>query len=77
MPWSSWRWASTLLTLALCGYTVHRLHRQAHAPYQCEMTYMHPSYQRVNVSSGLAGRYGLYTYEETEARPPLGALLMA
>ena len=58
--------------MAACAYTTARLHRLAHAPYQCEMTYMYPKYHAMNVSSPLAARYGLFRYEDTgtDVLPP-------
>jgi pimeloyl-ACP methyl ester carboxylesterase len=46
------------------------LHRRSHAAYQCEMTYMHPSYERMDVDSKLSWRYGLFLYRDTEAAAP-------
>lgn len=53
------------------------LHHRSHAAYQCEMTYMHPSYERVDVDSKLSRRYGLILYRDTEAAaPPHGMQLV-
>ena len=46
------------------------LHRRSHAAYQCEMTYMHPFYERMDVDSKLSWRYGLLLYRDTEAAAP-------
>ena len=48
--------------LAVCVYTIWTRVTLAQAPYQCEMTYMYPSYELVNVTSALSGRYRLYQY---------------
>lgn len=51
---------SVLLGLALAV----TLHRSAHAPYQCEMTYMWPRYEPVDVGSEHGGRYQLLLYRD-------------
>lgn len=73
---TAWQVAAAVLSLALLVHTGISLRRRAHAQYQCEMTYMRPSYRPVGISSALAGRYGLYLYEDTEATLPAGAVLM-
>lgn len=67
MPLQACRTATAFLTLGALMHTAVVLHRRSHAPYLCEMTYMHPSYERVNVDSKLSRRYGLFLYRDTEA----------
>lgn len=73
MQHTAWRTAAAVLALALLAHTGVSLRRRSHAQYQCEMTYMRPSYHPVNISTSNSGRYGLYLYEDAEAKAPEGA----
>lgn len=64
------RAVTTLLAIVVLSHLGATLHRCSHAPYQCEMTYMHPTYERVDVDSKLAQHYGLFTYRDAEADAP-------
>ena len=77
MRQGAWRVAAAALTLALLVHVGLTLRRKAQAPYQCEMSYMHASYQIVNITSSLQGRYSLYSYIDTEVSPQHGAAHMA
>ena len=61
------RAVTVMLAVGILLYMAIVLHRRSHAAYQCEMTYMHPSYERVDVDSKLSRRYGLILYRDAEA----------
>jgi hypothetical protein len=67
MPLQACRAGTAFLVLGALLHTTVVLHRRSNAPYQCEMTYMHPSYERVDADSKLSRRYGLFRYRDTEA----------
>lgn len=62
--------ATAVLAIGLLLHLGATLHRRSHAMYQCEMTYMHPSYERVDVDSKLSHRYGVFVYRDPNAEAP-------
>jgi hypothetical protein len=64
------RAVTAILAVGVLVHMAIMLHRRSHAAYQCEMTYMHPSYERMDVDSKLSWRYGLFLYRDTEAAAP-------
>ena len=64
------RAVTAILAVGALVHMAIMLHRRSHAAYQCEMTYMHPSYERMDVDSKLSWRYGLFLYRDTEAAAP-------
>lgn len=74
----SWSAVTAFLAVVLLAHVGLSLHRRSHAPYQCEMTYMHPSYQHVEIDGTLSLPYGLFQYADVQAAaPPQDALVRA
>ena len=56
--------ALAVFAVALALSLAFTLHRAAHAPYQCEMTYMWPRYEPVTFSRDHGSRNRLLLYRE-------------
>ena len=53
-----------LLSALLAAALALTLRRAAHAPYRCEMTYMYPRYDPVDVRGEAGSRYRLLLYRD-------------
>lgn len=54
---------TVLTVIAVCVAASFELYSRSNAAYQCEMTYMHPSYNQINTTSQLQ-RYRLFRYQD-------------
>ena len=56
--------ALAVTSLLLGGALAWTLHQASHAPYQCEMTYMWPRYEPVDIGGDHGSRYRLLLYSD-------------